>query len=136
MNTVSARIARLCLINRVNYIFDSQTLLNIINALVCSKLYYNCSSIWSNTSNKNILKLQSVQNFAARIVSCGRKNDLHYALAQRCYLSFLATNTSYQSRDMSLLPANARSSIEESICGSHCCAAIRTTKHSLALKGI
>ena len=45
-NTVSARIARLCLINRVNHIFDTQTLLNIINALVCSKLYYNCSSVW------------------------------------------------------------------------------------------
>ena len=45
-NTVSARIARLCLINRVNYIFDTQTLLNIIKALVCSKLYYNCSSVW------------------------------------------------------------------------------------------
>ena len=45
-NTVSARIARLCLINRVNYIFDTQALLNIIKALVCSKLYYNCSSVW------------------------------------------------------------------------------------------
>ena len=39
-------IARLCLINRVNYIFDTQALLNIIKALVCSKLYYNCSSVW------------------------------------------------------------------------------------------
>ena len=46
MNTVSARIARLILINRVNYILDTQTLLNIIKALVCSKLYYNCSSVW------------------------------------------------------------------------------------------
>ena len=45
-NTVSARIARLCLINRVNYIFDTQTLLNIIKVLVCSKMYYNCSSVW------------------------------------------------------------------------------------------
>ena len=45
-NTVSARIARLCLINRVNYIFDTQTLLNIINALVCSKLYYICNSVF------------------------------------------------------------------------------------------
>ena len=67
-------IARLCQINRVKYIFDTQTLLNIINALVFSKLYY-CSSVWSNTSNKNILKLQSVQNFAARIVSGARKYD-------------------------------------------------------------
>ena len=48
-NTVSACIARLCLINRVNYIFDIQTLLIIINALVFCKLYYNCSSVWSNT---------------------------------------------------------------------------------------
>ena len=45
-NTVSVRIARLCLINRVNHIFDTQTLLNIINALVCSKVYYNCSFVW------------------------------------------------------------------------------------------
>ena len=37
-------------------------------------------------------------------------------------------------RDISLLPANARSSFEESICGSHCCAAIRTTKQSLSFK--
>ena len=73
-NTVSACTARLCQINRVKYIFDTQTLLNIINALVFSKLYY-CSSVWSNTSNKNILKLQSVQNFAARIVSGARKCD-------------------------------------------------------------
>ena len=40
-NTVSARIARLCLINRKNHIFDTQTLLNIINALVCA----NCTII-------------------------------------------------------------------------------------------
>ena len=73
-NTVSACLARLCQINRVKYIFDTQTLLNIINALVFSKLYY-CSSVWSNTSNKNILKLQSVQNFAARIFSGVRKYD-------------------------------------------------------------
>ena len=73
-NTVSACLARLCQINRVKYILDTQTLLNIINALVFSKLYYY-SSVWSNTSNKNILKLQSVQNFAARIVSGARKYD-------------------------------------------------------------
>ena len=51
-NTVSARIARLCLINRVNYIFDTQTLLNIINALVCIKLYYTCSSVWGGLPYK------------------------------------------------------------------------------------
>ena len=73
-NTVSACIARLYQINRVKYIFKTQTLLNIINALVFSKLYY-CSSVWSNTLKKNILKLQRVQNFAARIVCGTRKYD-------------------------------------------------------------
>ena len=95
-NTVSGCIARLCQINRIKYIFDTEALLNIINTLVFSKLYY-CFSVWSNTSNKNILKLQSVLKFAARIVSGARKYDhiipvlkecQQYALAQRCYLSF------------------------------------------------
>ena len=67
-NTVSACMASLSQINRVKHIFDTRTLLYIINALVFSKLYY-CSSVLSNTSKKNICKLQSVQNFAARIVS-------------------------------------------------------------------
>ena len=38
-----------------------------MNAFVFSKLLY-CSSVWSNTSNSNIEKLQKVQNFAGRIV--------------------------------------------------------------------
>ena len=45
-----------------------------INSLVFSKLHY-CSSVWSNTSASNIIKLQGVQNFAARIVSGTRKFD-------------------------------------------------------------
>ena len=43
-------------------------------ALVFSKLYY-CSNVWENTTEKNILKLQAVQNFACRIVSGARKYD-------------------------------------------------------------
>ena len=39
-----------------------------------SKLFY-CSSVWSNTSSKNVNKLQAVQNFACRIVSNTRKFD-------------------------------------------------------------
>ena len=46
----------------------------IINALVFSKLFY-CSSVWSNTSQFNIAKLQAVQNFACRIVSGWKKYD-------------------------------------------------------------
>ena len=39
-----------------------------------SKFFY-CSTVWSATSHKNISKLQSVQNFAARIVTGTRKYD-------------------------------------------------------------
>ena len=67
-------MASLCQINRAKYIFDEETLVRMINALVFSKLYY-CSTIWSNTSKKNIAKLQKVQNFAARIVSGKKKFD-------------------------------------------------------------
>ena len=72
--TVSSRIGSLCQINRVKQLFDAKTLERVINALVFSKLYY-CSPMWSNTSKKNISKLQKVQNFAGRIVSGKRKFD-------------------------------------------------------------
>ena len=72
---VSKCTKSLCLINRVKHILDSRAdLIVIINALVFSKLYY-CSSVWANTSKKNIAKLQTVQNFAARIVTGARKYD-------------------------------------------------------------
>ena len=67
-------IGSLCQINRVKYLFDRRTLITIINSLVFSKLLY-CSSVWANTTNKNIELLQTVQNFAARIVSGTRKFD-------------------------------------------------------------
>ena len=71
---VSSCTSRLRLINQAKYCFDKHTLTIIINALVFSKLYY-CSSVWSNTSDSNISKLQAVQNFACRIVSGARKYD-------------------------------------------------------------
>ena len=43
-------------------------------SFVFNKLLY-CSSVWSNTSKKNIKKLQLLQNFAARIVLGFRKYD-------------------------------------------------------------
>jgi hypothetical protein len=76
----------LCQINRVKHILDSRTLIVIINALVFSKLYC-CSSVWYcssvllfifiivHTSKKNIAKLQTVQNFAAQIITGTRKYD-------------------------------------------------------------
>ena len=74
VDTVSKCITELCQINRVKHIFDKHTLSLIINALVFSKMYYS-SSVWSNTSKKNISKLQSVQNFAARVITGIRKYD-------------------------------------------------------------
>ena len=56
------------------YLSDRPTLITIINSLVFSKLLY-CSSVWANTAKKNIELLQTVQNFAARIVSGTRKFD-------------------------------------------------------------
>ena len=67
-------IGSLCQINRVKYLFDRRTLITIINSLVFSKLLY-CSSVWANTTKKNIELLQTVQNFAARVVSGTRKFD-------------------------------------------------------------
>ena len=62
------------LINKVKHLLDTNTLLNVINALGFSKLYY-CSSVCSSTTKKNINKLQNVQNFAARIITRSWKFD-------------------------------------------------------------
>ena len=56
------------------HLSDRPTLIQIIKSLVFSKLFY-CSNVWSNTSQKNIKKLQAIQNFACRIVSGKRKFD-------------------------------------------------------------
>ena len=69
--TVSECIARLAQISRVKHCLDRTSL---INALVFSKLYY-CSNVWANTTEKNIRKLQAVQNFTCRMVSGARKYD-------------------------------------------------------------
>ena len=59
---------------RVKHCFDRQTLFSSINALVFSKLFY-CSSVWSNTTEANLNKIQAVQNSACRIVSGAKKYD-------------------------------------------------------------
>ena len=61
-------------ISRVKYAFKKELLITIINALVLSKLYY-CSLVWSNTTDQNICKLQSIQNYAACIIYGRRKYD-------------------------------------------------------------
>ena len=73
--SLSSCMSRLGQINRVKYIFDKRALIIIINALVFTKLFY-CSSVWSNTTQANLDKLQAVQNFACRIL-CGAKKFEH-----------------------------------------------------------
>ena len=63
--TVSPCFSSLAQINRVNHVSDRSTLTTIINNL--SKLFY-CSSVWSNAADSNLLELQAMQNFAARII--------------------------------------------------------------------
>ena len=55
-------------ISRVKESFDKKTLILLIEALVINKLLYS-SSVWANTSSKNLKKLQTVQNFACRIIT-------------------------------------------------------------------
>ena len=74
VHLVSSCITSLCRINRVKHLFSSKSRTTIINVLVLNKLFY-CSSVWGNTSQQNIKKLQSVQNFAARIISGTHKFD-------------------------------------------------------------
>ena len=70
----SSCLSKLIQINRVRNSFDQATLLKIMSALVFSKIFY-CSTVWSNTTNKNIKKLQLLQNFACKIVTGTRKYD-------------------------------------------------------------
>ena len=70
----SSCLSKLMQINRVRQSFDQTTLLKIMSTLVFNKMFY-CSTVWSNTTNKNITKLQLLQNFACKIVTGTRKYD-------------------------------------------------------------
>ena len=54
--TVSTCLYKLIQINRIKHLLDKKTLLLLINSIVFSKLHY-CSTVWSNTSKRNIKKL-------------------------------------------------------------------------------
>ena len=54
-------------IARIKHLSDKKTLLLLINSFVFSKHFY-CSSVWGNTSKRNLHKLQLIQNFAATVV--------------------------------------------------------------------
>ena len=72
--SVSSCMKKLHQINRVKNLFRQSTLEMIIQCYVFSKLFY-CSTALSSTSQKNICKLKTVQNFAARIITGYRKYD-------------------------------------------------------------
>ena len=68
-NTTSSCLSSLSQINRAKYLLDTTSLLNLIDTLVFSKLYY-CFSVWSSISKKNISKRQNIQHYSARIKTC------------------------------------------------------------------
>ena len=72
--TVSDCIHKLTRVNRIKHLLDQKTLIFLINAFVFSESFY-CSTVWRNTSKENVGKLQSVQNYACRIVAGLRKFD-------------------------------------------------------------
>ena len=58
--TVFTCLQKLMQIIKIKHLIDKNTLLLLLlSSLVFSKLYY-CSSIWSNTSKRNIKKLQLI----------------------------------------------------------------------------
>ena len=52
-----------------------------------SKVYY-CSSIWCNTSEENIKKIQLIQNYAARVIvgNVGKYNHVSPLLKELDWL--------------------------------------------------
>ena len=70
----SSCLYKLCRINRIKHLLDRRTLITVINAFVFSRLFY-CSTVWGNITEKNVKKLQRIQNFACRIILGLKKYD-------------------------------------------------------------
>ena len=75
---VSTLLGTLCRINKIKHLFSRSALLIILNSLVFSKLFY-CSTVWADTSKENIVKLQLLQNFVARILT-NKENMITFLL--------------------------------------------------------
>ena len=84
--TFSSSFSKLYQINRVKESFDREILKLLITSSVFGKMLY-CSTVWSNTSTQNINKLQSIQNFARKIVTSSRKFD--HVTPLLCQLNWL-----------------------------------------------
>ena len=102
---VSSCFAKLCQINRVKRSFDRETLELLITSLVFSKMLY-CSSVWSNTTLQNINRLQSIQNFASKIVTNSRKFDHVTPLLRE--LNWLPVKEQIYSTETPFWPLNVR----------------------------
>ena len=70
----SSCMNKLYQINRAKNSFDPKTLSEVVSSLVINNMLY-CSSMWSNTSASNVKKLQSIENFACKIITKTRKYD-------------------------------------------------------------
>ena len=70
----SSCLYKLCRTNRIKQLLSRKTLILVLNAIIFSRRF-NCSTVWSNTSQKNTDKLQLIQNFACRIVLGLKKYD-------------------------------------------------------------
>ena len=69
------------------YIPPTNTYYTIIDALVMSKIDY-CSSVWVNSSDENIKKIQLIQNFAARLITGSHKYDYITLTLKELYRGF------------------------------------------------
>ena len=68
----SSLLGKLCQINIVRHLFAKGIFLVVLKSLVFSKLFC-CSTVWSETTQQYIRKLQLLQNFAARTLIGKRK---------------------------------------------------------------
>ena len=75
---VSTLLGTLCRINKIKHLFSRSAFIIILNSLVFSKLFY-CSTVWADTSKQNIIKLQLLQNFVARILT-NKENMITFLL--------------------------------------------------------
>ena len=93
---VSSCMNKLCQINCAKNSLDTKTLSEVISSLVISKMVY-CSSVWSNTSASNVKKVQSIQNFACKIIMKSRKYD--HVTPLLCELNWLPVDKLLYFRD-------------------------------------
>ena len=75
LKTVSSDMSCLGQISRVKHVFRKELLVTVINAFVFSKLYY-CLTVWSNTSDWNIQKLQGIHRTLRLVLSVEPENTI------------------------------------------------------------